>query len=58
MLQIVKKNIFTVLVSKNDQLLVEEELVDIADLRALAIAFLDNGARQFIFFPTHYHWHL
>ena len=38
-----EKNIFTVLVSKNDQLLVEEELVDIADLRALAIAFLDNG---------------
>jgi len=38
-----QKNIFTVLVSKNDQLLVEEELVDIADLRSLAIAFLDNG---------------
>ena len=38
-----EKNIFTVLVSKNDQLLVEEELVDIADLRSLAIAFLDNG---------------
>ena len=38
-----EKNIFTVLVSKNDQLLVEEELVDIADLRALAIAFLENG---------------
>ena len=38
-----EKNIFTVLVSKNDQLLVEEELVDIADLRSLAISFLDNG---------------
>ena len=38
-----QKNIFTVLVSKNDQLLVEEELADIADLRSLAIAFLDNG---------------
>ena len=38
-----EKNIFTVLVSKNDQLLVEEELTDIADLRSLAIAFLDNG---------------
>ena len=38
-----EKNIFTVLVSKNDQLLVEEELVDIADLRSLAIDFLDNG---------------
>jgi hypothetical protein len=30
-------------VNKNDQLLVEEELTDIKDLRALAIAFLDNG---------------
>ena len=40
-----QKNIFTVLVSKNDQLLVEEELADIKDLRALAVEFLDNGAR-------------
>jgi hypothetical protein len=38
-----EKNIFTVVVNKNDQLLVEEELTDIKDLRALAIAFLDNG---------------
>ena len=38
-----QKNIFTVLVSKNDQLLVEEELADIKDLRALAVEFLDNG---------------
>ena len=38
-----QKNIFTVVVNKNDQLLVEEELKDIKDLRALAVAFLDNG---------------
>ncbi len=38
-----EKNIFTVVVNKNNQLLVEEELTDIADLRALAIKFLDNG---------------
>ena len=38
-----EKNIFTVLVSKNDQLLVEEKLANIEDLRALAINFLDNG---------------
>lgn len=38
-----EKNIFTVLVSKNDQLLVEEKLADIEDLRSLAITFLDNG---------------
>src|SRR6056300_1395087 len=38
-----QKNIFTVLVSKNDQLLVEEELADIKDLRSLAVEFLANG---------------
>jgi biopolymer transport protein ExbD len=38
-----QKNIFTVLVSKNDQLLVEEKLEDIKDLRSLAVEFLDNG---------------
>ncbi|OUU22151.1 MAG: biopolymer transporter ExbD [Flavobacteriaceae bacterium TMED48] len=38
-----EKNIFTVVVNKNDQLLVEEELTDIQDLRSLAVAFLDNG---------------
>ena len=34
-----EKNIFTVVVNKNDQLLVEEELTDIKDLRSLAVAF-------------------
>jgi hypothetical protein len=38
-----EKNIFTVVVNKNDQLLVEEELTDIKDLRSLAVAFLYNG---------------
>ena len=38
-----QKNIFTVVVNKYDQLLVEEELTDIKDLRAIAVAFLDNG---------------
>ena len=38
-----EKNIFTVVVNKNNQLLVEEELVDISDLRELAVEFLDNG---------------
>ena len=38
-----EKNIFTVVVNKNDQLRVEEELSDIQDLRSLAVAFLDNG---------------
>ena len=38
-----QKNIFTVVVNKNNQLLVEEELVDISDLRELAVEFLDNG---------------
>ena len=38
-----QKNIFTVNVNRNGQLLVEEELMDIKNLRAAAVAFLDNG---------------
>ena len=38
-----ERNIFTVVVNKNNQLLVEEELKDISDIRTLAIEFLDNG---------------
>ena len=38
-----QKNIFTVLLNKNDQMLVEDELMDVKDLRAAAVAFLDNG---------------
>lgn len=41
-----ERNIFTVLINKNNQLLVEEELVDLKDLRTSAIAFLDNGGGQ------------
>ena len=40
---IIQKNIFTVVVNKYNQLLVEEELTDIKDLRKLAVDFLDNG---------------
>jgi len=38
-----EKNIFTVVVNKYSQILVEEELTDIKDLRGRAIDFLDNG---------------
>ncbi len=38
-----QKNIFTVLLNKNDQLQVEEEGMELKDLRKAAIAFLDNG---------------
>ena len=38
-----EKNIFTVVVNKYSQILVEEVLTDIKDLRGLAIDFLDNG---------------
>ena len=38
-----QRNIFIVNVNKNNQLLVEEELMDIKDLRQAAIDFLDNG---------------
>ncbi|SFR33504.1 Biopolymer transport protein ExbD [Robiginitalea myxolifaciens] len=38
-----QKNIFTVNINKNGQLLAEEELIDLKDLREAAMAFLDNG---------------
>lgn len=38
-----QKNLFIVNVNRNDQLLVEEELMEIKDLRQAAINFLDNG---------------
>lgn len=37
------KNIFQVIVNANDELLVEDELMELKDLREAAIAFLDNG---------------
>jgi len=38
-----QKNIFTVLLNGKDQLLVEDNLMDVKDLRAAAVEFLDNG---------------
>jgi biopolymer transport protein TolR len=38
-----EKNIFTVLINRNDQLLVEDKLMDLRELRQAAIEFLDNG---------------
>ncbi len=38
-----EKNIFTVLISKDNQLLVEDEITPIKKLRAAAVKFLDNG---------------
>ena len=38
-----ERNIFTVVVNKNNDLLVEEGPMDISELRAAAVAFLDNG---------------
>ena len=38
-----QKNIFTVLLNGNDQILVEDELMELEDIRAAAIEFLDNG---------------
>ncbi|MEO1484728.1 MAG: biopolymer transporter ExbD [Bacteroidota bacterium] len=39
-----QKNIFTVNINKNGQLLVEDELMNLKDLRTAAIGFLENGA--------------
>ena len=41
-----ERNIFTVVVNKNNQLLVEEKPMDISNIRSAAIEFLDNGAGQ------------
>ncbi len=38
-----QKNIFTVLINGKDQLLVEDQLMELKDLRKAAIEFLDNG---------------
>jgi len=38
-----QKNIFTVLLNGKDQLLVEDELMELEEIRAAAIEFLDNG---------------
>jgi hypothetical protein len=38
-----QKNIFTVLLNGKDQLLVEDELMELKDIRKAAIEFLDNG---------------
>ncbi|GAA4800456.1 biopolymer transporter ExbD [Litoribaculum gwangyangense] len=38
-----QKNIFTVLVNGKDQLLVEDELMELKNLRKAAVEFLDNG---------------
>ncbi len=41
-----QKNIFVVELNKNNDLLVEEAPMELKDLRAAAVAFLDNGAGQ------------
>ncbi|QED38727.1 biopolymer transporter ExbD [Antarcticibacterium arcticum] len=38
-----QKNIFTVIVSRDNQLLVEDQLMELKDLRQAAVDFLDNG---------------
>ena len=41
-----ERNLFTVIVNSNDELLVEDEVMQLKDLRAAAVAFLDNGAED------------
>ena len=38
-----QRNLFTVVISRDDLLLVEENLMELSDLREAAIAYLDNG---------------
>ncbi|MFV0565539.1 MAG: ExbD/TolR family protein [Flavobacteriaceae bacterium] len=42
--KIKEKNLFTVLVNGKDQIMVEEELMELKDIRQAAIDFLDNNA--------------
>jgi len=44
--KIKQKNIFTVELNKDNQMLVEEELMKIKDLKAAAIKFIDNGVGE------------
>lgn len=39
-----QKNIFTVIVNRDNQLLVEDEVMELSELRQAAVEFLDNGA--------------
>ena len=41
-----ERNLFTVIVNSNDELLVEDKVMELKDLRAAAVAFLDNGAED------------
>ena len=41
-----QKNIFTVLLNGKDQLLVEDELMEVADLKDAAVEFLDNNGDE------------
>jgi len=41
-----QRNIFTVLINGRDQLMVEDELMELKDLRAAAVEFLDNGGGE------------
>ena len=38
-----ERNIFKVVVNKNNDILVEEKLMNLRDVRAAAVKFLDNG---------------
>ena len=38
-----QKNIFTVIVDRNNNFLVEDELMELGDIRQAAVEFLDNG---------------
>ena len=43
-----ERNIFTVLVNSNDQLLVEDEYLEISELRAKAMEFIDNNGVELL----------
>jgi len=38
-----EKNIFDIVVNRNNQILIESEIVGVSDIKKLAVAFIDNG---------------
>ena len=43
-----EKNIFDIVVNRKNQILIENEIVEVGDIRKLAVAFIDNGGGSFM----------
>ena len=41
-----ERNVFRIFINSNDEIMVEDEIIDISDLKGLAIAFIDNNGKN------------